>query len=128
MRPLKWVVIGTLLVVIAGCALRPTLGRSRPDLAALLSFDAPDGPLTFERTYSSGKVGPFIIGDSRSVTRERLSTLPLDDEDKAQLGGKGSTWRVGLPAKSGGYNIYTVHFESERIASVEAFYSVFAGL
>ena len=126
MRPFHWAVIGTLAVVTAGCALRPSLGRSRPDLAALMSFDG--DPLTFERTYSSGKVGPFTIGDSRSVTRERLSTFPLDDQEKTQLSTKESTWRVGLPAKSGGYNIYTLHFQGDRIGSVEAFYSVFAGL
>jgi hypothetical protein len=126
MRPFQWALIGTLVVVTAGCALRPTLGRSRPDLAALLSFDRGWG--TFERTYSSGKVGPFNVGDSRSVARERLSTFPLVDEDKPQLSGRKSNWRVALPARSGGYNIYTVDFEGERIASVKAFYSVFAGL
>jgi hypothetical protein len=55
--------------VTAGCVLRQPLGRRRPDLAALLSIDH---GLTFERTYSSGKVGPFSIEDRRSVTRQRL--------------------------------------------------------
>ena len=113
-------------MVTAGCALRPSLGRGRPDLAALVSFD--DGPLTFERTYSSGKVGPFTVGDSRSVTRQRLSTFPLLDQDRAQLSGNASAWSLALPAKSGGYNIYTVIFEGDRVTSVKAFYSAFAGL
>ena len=126
MRPIAWALIGTLLAVAVGCASRPSLGRSRPDLAALLSFDG--GPLTFERTYFSGSVGPFTVGESRGVTRRRLSSFQLDDQDKAQLNGNGPTWRVALPSKSGGYNIYTLNFKAERLASVKAFYSAFAGL
>src|SRR4051794_25604428 len=97
MRSIHWTIIGAILVVTVGCALRPSVGRSRPDLAALVSFDGE--PLTFARTYSSGKVGPFTIGDSRKVTRQRLSALPLLDQDKAQLGGEAPTWRVALPAE-----------------------------
>src|SRR4051794_8287994 len=126
MRVIGWALIGTLLAIAAGCALRPSLGRSRPDLAALLSFDG--GPLTFERTYSSGNVGPFTIGENRSVTRRRLSNFPLLDQDKAQLNGNGGAWRAALPSKSGGYTIYTLTFKAERLATVKAFYSVFAGL
>ena len=125
MRPVLWATIGTLIILTAGCALRQPLGRSRPDLAALLSLDH---GLTFERTYSSGRVGPFDIGIARSVTRQRLSGFPLLDQDKAQLTGNAPTWTVALPAKSGGYSIYTLKFEGERLASVNAFYSVFAGL
>lgn len=120
-----WAIIGGLVLVTAGCVLREPLGRNRPDLAALLSIDH---GLTFERTYSSGEVGPFSIGDSRSVTRQRLSAFPLLDQDKAQLSGKAATWTAALPAKSGGYNIYTLHFEGEQLVSVKAFYAVFAGL
>jgi hypothetical protein len=109
-------------LVGAGCAVRPALGRSRPDLAALLSFG------TFERTYSSGNVGPFTIGERRNVTRQRLATFSLLEQDKAQLAGNAATWRVALPAKSGGYNVYTLNFEGKQLASVKAFYSVFAGL
>jgi len=126
MRGSSWALIGAFVMMGAGCALRPSLGRSRPDLAALLSFDG--GPLTFERTYSSGTVGPFSIGESRAVTRRRLSSFPLLDQDKAQLNGNRATWTAALPSKSGGYNIYTLSFRAERLASVRAFYSVFAGL
>lgn len=126
MRRSKWAIICILLLVAAGCASRPIVGRSRPDLAALLSFD--DGPLTFQRTYSSGQVGPFIIGESRSIILQRLSTVALLDQDKAQLSGRAPTWTVALSAESGGYSIYTLHFERERIVSVTAFYSVFQGL
>lgn len=125
MRPFVWAIIGELALVTAGCALRQPLGRSRPDLAAVLSIDH---GLTFERTYSSGKIGPFNIGDSRSVTRQRLSAFPLLEQDKAQLSGKATSWRAALPAKSGGYNIYTLNFENERLVSVKAFYGLFAGL
>ncbi len=116
----------TLVAVTAGCALRPSLGRSRPDLAAFLSFD--DGPLTFSRTYSSGRVGPFNVEDSRSLTRQRLSGFPLLEQDEAQLSGTDAVWRISLPARSGGYTIYTLTFQGERIATVNAFYSIFAGL
>jgi hypothetical protein len=123
----RWLIAGVALAVVGGCASRPWVGRSRPDLAALLSFD--DGhPLTFARTYTAGKVGPFTIGESRSAARERLSTFSLLDQDRGQLTGEGSSWRVALPAKSGGYNIYTLKFAGGHVVSVQAFYSVFAGL
>ena len=126
MRGRGWTVIAVLTVVTAGCALRPSLGRSRPDLAALLSFD--DGPLTFSRAYTSGEVGPFTIGESRSATRQRLASFPLLEQDKAQLSGKEGKWTVALPAQSGGYSIYTLIFEGERLATVKAFYSCLSGL
>jgi hypothetical protein len=91
-----------------------------------MSFDG--GPLTFAQTYSSGVVGPFAIGDSREGTLRRLSHLPLLAQDQPQLTGKAATWTFALPAKSGGYAIYTLRFERERVASVKAFYSAFAGL
>jgi hypothetical protein len=125
MRRAKWAFIGFLVVVSAGCALRPSLGRGRPDLAALMSFDG--APLTFDRTYTSGKVGPFTIGDSRRDTMERIAGSRPSDKDM-ELHGKPAAWSVALPAQSGGYNIYTLHFEGERLSSVKAFYSVFAGL
>lgn len=126
MRP-RWLIVGLALAVVGGWASRPWVGRSRPDLAAFLSFD--DGhPLTFAQTYTAGKVGPFTIGESRSAALKRLSTLPMLDLDAGQLTGAGSSWTVGLPAKSGGPNIYTLKFASGHVVSVRAFYSVFAGL
>lgn len=123
----RWLIAGIALAVVGGCASRSWVGRSRPDLAALLSFD--DGtPLTFARTYAAGKVGPFTIGESLSATRARLSTFSLIDQDRGQLTGEASSWRVSLPAQSGGYNIYTLKFARGELVSVRAFYSVFAGL
>jgi hypothetical protein len=106
--------------------MRKPLGRTRPDLAALISFD--DGPLTFSKTYSSGSVGPFAIGESRAAVARRISKLPFLDQDKQQLVGRSPTWRFALPLPSGGYAIYTLNFENDRIASAKSFYSVFAGL
>ena len=123
MRYIKWVIISSLIVVSAGCVLRPSLGRSRPDLAALLSFDGE--PLTFERTYTSGNVGPFTIGDTRLVTMQRLSTEPLRDRDM-ELHGTPASWTAVLPARSGGSCLYTLNFEGERLTKVKAFYSVWA--
>ena len=122
----KLVIIALLVAVTAGCALRVPLGRSRPDIAALMSFD--DGPLTFARTYDTGQVGPFTIGQSRGVLREHLLIGPLLAEDRVQLASDAPVWRVALPAKSGGYNIYTLNFMDDQLVSVEAFYSIFAGL
>lgn len=123
----RWLIAGIALAIVGGCASRSWVGRSRPDLAALLSFD--DGtPLTFARTYAAGNVGPFIIGESSSATRARLSTFSLLDQDKGQLTGEAPSWRVSLPAKSGGYNIYTLKFAGGELVSVRAFYSVFASL
>lgn len=126
MQGRHWTIIVILVVVAGVWALRPSLGRSRPDLAALVSFD--DGPLTFSWTYKEGEVGPFIIGESRSTTRQRLANLSLLEQDEAQLRGQEAKWRVALPAQSGGYSIYTLTFAGERLASVKAFYSLFAGL
>ena len=120
------IILGILIMITGVCALRPSLGRSRPDLAALMSFD--DGPLTFARTYTTGQIGPFIIGQSRNAARSRLSGLQLLDQDRAQLADNTPNWRVALPAESGGYNLYTLNFRDNRITSVKAFYSVFAGL
>jgi hypothetical protein len=123
----QWLIAGIALATVGGCASRPWIGRRRPDLAAILSFD--DGiPLTFARTYTEGEVGPFTIGESRRATRERLATLPLLDQDRGQLTGEASSWSVALPAKSGGYSIYTLKFASGHVLSVRAFYSMFAGL
>ena len=91
-----------------------------------MSFD--DGPLTFSRAYTSRTVGPFTIGESRSVTRQQLANLRLLEQDKPQLAGKEANWRIALPARSGGYSIYTLTFEGEQLVAVKAFYSLFAGL
>jgi hypothetical protein len=120
------IIIAVLVVVATGCALRPSVGRTRPDLAAAVSFD--DGPLTFSRTYNSGEVGPFTVGESRSRTRRRLASFRLLEQDQAQLNGGDARWTVALPAQSGGYSIYTLTFEGERLTSVKAFYSLLAGL
>lgn len=123
----KWIIAGIALAAVAGCASRSWVGRSRPDLAALLSFEE-GRPLTFARTYTAGKVGPFTIGENRSTTRECLSAFPLLDQDKGQLTGEASNWTVALPARSGGYNIYTLKFAGDHVVSVRAFYSMLAGL
>ncbi|QAY78488.1 hypothetical protein [Sphingosinicella sp. BN140058] len=122
----RWIAAGLLLMAVGGCALRPPLGRSRPDLAALLSFDG--HPLTFAHTYTDGQVGPFSIGETRASARKRLLALPLLDQDRPQLTGGAPVWSIALPARSGSYSVYNVTFRDERVASVEAFSSVFAGL
>lgn len=123
----RWLISVIALAIVGGCASRPWVGRGRPDLAALLSFD--DGrPLTFARTYAAGKVGPFTIGESRRAALERLSAYPLLDQDRSQLTGEAPIWTVALPAKSGGYNVYTLKFAGGYVVSVRASYSVFAGL
>ena len=91
-----------------------------------MSYD--DGPLTFSRTYNTGQVGPFAIGQSRSTIREDLLIHPLLAQDRDELASDTPIWRVALPAKSGGYNVYTLTFMQDRLVSVEAFYSIFAGL
>lgn len=102
-------------------------GRDRPDLAALFSVD--DSTLfTFSRTYRSGNVGPFRIGETRQTLAARILTLGLLEEDRPQLLNADPEWRFGLPARMGGYNIYTIEFDRDRVVSVQAFYSGFAGL
>lgn len=125
-RALKFLVVGMLIAAAVGCAARPTLGRTRPELAALISFD--DGPFGFAETYTAGRVGPFNVGDTRSTTVKRLRSFSLLEEDRAQLRTKDAVWRLAVPAKNGGWAIYTLRFDDERVASVGAYYSLFAGL
>ena len=115
-----------LVTAVAGCATRHSLGRTRPDLAALLSVD--DGLFGFAETYTKGAVGPFRVGDTREATIDRVENIRLFPDDQAQLQEMRQNWRLAIPAKSGGYAIYTLRFENERVVSVRAYYSVFAGL
>lgn len=125
---------GFLALTIAGIfvALHLTagqlLGRDRPDLAALVSWD--EGTiLTFAKSYHDGKVGPVFVGESRQALKDRLLTTSLlDQQDTPQLFNAEAEWRFGIPAPSGGYAIYTVKFEGDRVASVQSFYSCLAGL
>ena len=126
-RRTKLIVLSVLVTaIVAGCATRHSLGRTRPDLAALLSFD--DGLFGFAETYTTGTAGPFSVGDTRAETVGRLGNVRLLEDDQAELQEKSPSWRLAIPAKSGGYAIYTLTFENERVASVRAYYSVFAGL
>ena len=127
-KKLRIVVIAVTLVIALPFAMRQTFGRSRPDLAAWFSFD--EGTLwTFSKTYHDGTVGPVSVGESRQILKTRLLALgQLDLTDKSQLFDAAPEWRFGLPARSGGYIIYTINFESDRVVSVQPFYSVFAGL
>ena len=115
-----------LIAAAAACAALPTLGRTRPDLAALISFD--DGLFGFAETYTAGRVGPFRVRDTRSTTVERLRSFSLHEQDEDQLQTNNAVGRLALPAKSGGWAIYTLRFKDDRIASVKAYYSIFAGL
>jgi len=119
-------VIVLVVAAAAGCASRQALGRSRPDLAAWLSID--DGLFGFAETYTTGTVGPFKVGETRAATVDRLKHIRLFDDDRAKLQVQSDSWRLAVLAKSGGYAIYTLRFKNERVASVRAYYSVFAGL
>ena len=68
------------------------------------------------------------MGDTRTATIERLQGVRLLPDDQAQLQQKSPSWRLAIPAEGGGYAIYTLRFENEQVASVRAYYSVFAGL
>lgn len=116
----------TVALIVVGGLVRAPVGRTRPDLMAWFSFD--DGPLTFSRSYRSGGVGPFKVGDTRAATIERLSSQHVLAEDMAQLRKEQPVWRLSLPAVCGGYVTYTITFAADRVTSVRAFYSVFAGL
>lgn len=113
-------------LVVAVVLVRGPLGRTRPDLMALLSFDG--GPLTFSRSYKSGNVGPFRVGDTRAETVNRLLSEHVLAEDMPQLRTAGAEWTLSLPAVSGGYVTYTITFNADRVTSVRAFYSLFSGL
>jgi hypothetical protein len=122
---LIWVTATVALIVTAVLARGP-LGRTRPDLAAWLSFD--DGPLTFSRAYTSGRVGPFTIGDTHAAVVERLSSQHVLAQDVPQLSKNRSEWTVSLPASAGAYVTYTIAFTADRAVSIRTFYSVFSGL
>ena len=57
-----------------------------------------------------------------------MSQAELSEYDKSQLVDTLLQWRFSTPAPSGGYITYTVDFAGDQVASVEAFYSAFAGL
>jgi hypothetical protein len=116
----------TLGFVVAVVLVRGPLGRTRPDLMALVSFDG--GPLTFSRTYRSGNVGPFRVGDTRAETVNRLLTQHVLAQDMPQLQTERAEWALSLPAVSGGYVTYTITFSADRVTSVRAFYSHLSGL
>lgn len=116
----------TVALIVAGVLARGPVGRARPDLMAWFSFD--DGPLTFSNSYRSGSVGPFKVGDTHAATIERLSSQHVLAQDMPQLWNEQPVWKLSLPAVSGGYVTYTITFSADRITSVHAFYSVFAGL
>lgn len=118
----------TILIALFTCALltRQPLGRTRPDLAAWFSFDG--DPLTFDCVYTAGSVGPFTVGDTRAATANRLSKVHVLAQDIPQLSDHRARWRLSLPAQGGGYSTYTITFKSDRVTSIRAFYSMFAGL
>ncbi len=118
--------VGLVGMIVGAIAVRAHYGRHRPDIAARVSFD--DGPLAFAKTYHDGTVGPFRIGASRVATTHELERMALLEQDLAQLREAKPTWRISLPAKDGGYATDTLAFEDERIVSVKAYYSHFAGL
>jgi hypothetical protein len=106
--------------------IRSVFGRNRPDLAAWVSFD--DGLWAYKHTFRDGVVGPFRIGQSRDEAGMRLQSLNLLDEDRGQVAKSSGDWRVAIPAESGGYSVYMVHFDAEHVASVTAYYYVLADL
>jgi hypothetical protein len=116
----------TVALIVAGMLVRGPVGRTRPDLMAWLSFD--DGLLTFSRSYGSGSIGPFKVGDTHAATIDRLPLQHVLAQDMPQLSERRPVWTLSLPAPSGGYVTYTITFAADRVASVRAFYSVFAGL
>lgn len=120
--------IFVILIILLALALavRTALGRDRPDLAAWASVD--DGLWSFTKSYETGSVGPFVIGESREQTAEKLGDYRLFDQDRDQLTQDVSQWRISLPAKSGGYITYTIEFDRGRIIKISPYYSVFAGL
>jgi hypothetical protein len=114
------------LAAVAHIGTRAIFGRGRADLAAWVSAD--DGLFAFSKQYDTGSVGPFVVGEERSRLRERLRTLPLLPDDRKQLEAVNTAWRLSLPAPSGGYITYTVHFDNDQATSITSYYSVFAGL
>ncbi len=115
-----------LALIVTAVFVPGPFGRTRPDLAVWFSFD--EGPLTFSRSYASGTVGPFTIGDTRVAAIDRLSSQHLLAQDMPQLWKARPEWTLSLPAASGGYVTYTIAFTADRVTSVRAFYSVFSGL
>lgn len=124
-RKLIWAT-ATVALIVVGVLVRGPIGRTRPDLMAWFSFD--QGPLTFSRRYGSGSVGPFKVGDTHAATIDRLSSQHVLAQEMPQLWREQRVWKLSLPAVSGGYVTYTIVFAADRVTSVRAFYSVFAGL
>ena len=123
----KAIFVGVLVAVVTThFGIRSAFGRDRPDLAAWVSFD--DGLWAYQQTFCDGSVGPLTVGQSRSSARKKLENLRFFDQDRRQIAELAGDWRIASPAGSGGYVIYTVQFDADRVASIKSYYSVFAGL
>ena len=147
----RWIVLIVLgLTGAAAVASRASVGRENACWVALYSFD--DGPGTFEHTYKSGAVGPFVIGQSKDEASHALSSWPEQfilpmEMSKAEYAeyyltensdvspqmrsflNRSDRWTVAIRTEScGGSVIYEPFFVRGRMTQVKAFYSVFAGL
>jgi len=114
------------MLITIHLGVRSAYGRDRPDLAAWVSFD--DGLWAYQHTFRDGAVGPFSVGQSRDSARNKLENIRLFDHDRQQVAEPSGDWRIALPAQSGGYVIYAIQFDANRIVSIRPYYSVFAGL
>ena len=114
------------ILFFAHFGVRAAFDRTRPDIAAWVSFD--DGLWSFEKTFEYGPVGPFEVGQSREDARRQLENVNLFENDRSQIGSETGDWRIALPAQGGGYGIYTVQFDGNHIASIKTYYAVLAGL
>lgn len=126
MRRIAIVLCAACLVIVAHVGARTFWGRDRADLAAWVSAD--DGLLAFSKQYETGRVGPFVVGERRSALRERLRVISLLSTDREQVEGPNTDWRISLPAATGGFITYTVHFSNDQVASITPYYSAFSGL
>jgi hypothetical protein len=119
-------IIAILILAASHVGIRSLFGRERPDIAAWVSFD--DGLWAYKKTYTDGAAGPFYVGQSREAAKVALSDIQLFDEDRDLIFKPSANWRLALPARRGGYVIYTVKFDRDEVTSIQIYYAVFAGL
>jgi hypothetical protein len=85
------------VIVVGGAYLtRGTVARYAPGLPAFYSMKSEI--FTYENTYTSGRVGPFVIGESREKTLEKIESGRADDFIEVQISQTSSATEAKRPS------------------------------
>jgi hypothetical protein len=80
---IRKIIIGAVIVVAVVYLSRGTVARYAPGLPAFYSMKS--DIFTYENTYTSGRVGPFVIGQSRAKALATIESGRADDLVEVQI-------------------------------------------